>query len=81
MNPLSAAAGNVAGAYKTVSTVPEPVVRPDAEAVAKEEEGGVGGGVAAAFGEGESERLRLASALLEDDGLFDDDDRLALLSK
>jgi flagellar protein FlaG len=35
MNPLSAAAGNVAGAYKTVSTVPEPVVRPDAEAVAK----------------------------------------------
>ena len=35
MNPLSAAAGNVAGAYKSVSTVPESVARPDAEAVAK----------------------------------------------
>ena len=31
MNPLSATAGNVAGAYQTVSTVPEPVSRPDAE--------------------------------------------------
>ena len=35
MNPLSATAGNAAGAYQTVSTVPEPVARPDAEAVAK----------------------------------------------
>ena len=31
MNPLSATAGNVAGAYQSVSTVPEPVSRPDAE--------------------------------------------------
>lgn len=31
MNPLSATAGNVAGAYQTVSTVPEPVARPDAD--------------------------------------------------
>jgi len=35
MNPLSATAGNASGAYRTVSTVPEPVVRPDAEAVSK----------------------------------------------
>ena len=31
MNPLSATAGNVAGAYQTVSTVPEPMSRPDPE--------------------------------------------------
>lgn len=31
MNPLSATAGNVAGAYQTVSTVPEPASRPDPE--------------------------------------------------
>jgi flagellar protein FlaG len=30
MNPLSAAAGNAAGTYQTVATVPEPVVHPDA---------------------------------------------------
>jgi len=34
MNPLSAVAGNAAGAYQTVSTVPEPVVRPDADVAA-----------------------------------------------
>jgi flagellar protein FlaG len=34
MNPLSAAAGNASGAYQTVSTVPEPVVRPDADVAA-----------------------------------------------
>ena len=31
MNPLSAVAGNAPGAYQTVSTVVEPVARPDAE--------------------------------------------------
>jgi flagellar protein FlaG len=34
MNPLSASAGNVAGAYQTVSTVPEPVARPDSDVAA-----------------------------------------------
>jgi flagellar protein FlaG len=31
MNPLSAVAGNVTGTYQTVSTVPQPVVRHDAD--------------------------------------------------
>jgi len=34
MNPLSAIAGNAAGAYQTVATVPERNARPDAQAVA-----------------------------------------------
>ncbi len=34
MNPLSAIAGNVAGAYQTTSTVPERTTRTDAHAVA-----------------------------------------------
>jgi flagellar protein FlaG len=34
MNPLSAIAGNAAGAYQSVATVPERATRPDAQAVA-----------------------------------------------
>lgn len=34
MNPLSAAAGNVAGAYQSIATVPDRALRPDAQAVA-----------------------------------------------
>lgn len=34
MNPLSAVAGNIAGAYQTASTIPERATRTDAETIA-----------------------------------------------